>query len=310
MQGLRRLRARRRRRPGLGDVHPARQLDGRPDRHPPRRATTRTGSTGWSWCRRPCRLAHPWASSGRAARRSTGCCRSRSRPSPPLALGVVGLAGPGLDARRNRALLKLIFPDPDRVDRAVLDLMAADFAEDIEGVDRRRALLAAICSISPMWTDPRRTWRAVRKIQAPTLLLGGTQDALVPAKVLRAVLAAAPRLGGPRPRRPAARADARGPGDLPQDLRRLGCRRGRGVGGRALGDVQGHRDSAFRSTDWSCLPSARAPTSGINAPTTLPLTELGTRFNFTCTSVPPSAATAGSASRCPAPTGSTPASRS
>ena len=109
-----------------------------------------------------------------------------------VALGVVGLAGPELDARRNRALLKLIYPDPEGVDRAVLDLMAADFAEDIEGVDRRRALLAAIRSISPMWADPRYTWRAVRKVTAPTLLLGGTQDALVPAKVLRAVLAARP----------------------------------------------------------------------------------------------------------------------
>jgi pimeloyl-ACP methyl ester carboxylesterase len=109
-----------------------------------------------------------------------------------LALGLVGLAGPGLTARRNRAFLKLIYPDPDGIDRAVLDLMAADFAEEIEGVDRRRALLAATCSISGLWTDPRRTWRAVRQIEAPTLLLGGTQDALVPAKVLRAVLAKRP----------------------------------------------------------------------------------------------------------------------
>ncbi|WP_322937104.1 alpha/beta fold hydrolase [Nocardioides bizhenqiangii] len=109
-----------------------------------------------------------------------------------LALGAVGLAGPGLDARRNRALLKLIFPDPDGVDRAVLALMAADFAEDIEGVDRRRALLAATCSVSSLWADPRQTWRAIRGIQSPTLLLGGTKDALVPAKVLRSVLAARP----------------------------------------------------------------------------------------------------------------------
>jgi pimeloyl-ACP methyl ester carboxylesterase len=108
------------------------------------------------------------------------------------ALGVVGLAGPGLDARRNRAMLKLIYPDPDEVDRAVLDLLAADFAEDIEGVDRRRALVAATRSISSLWADPRHSWRAVRRVQAPTLLLGGTQDALVPAKVLRAVLAERP----------------------------------------------------------------------------------------------------------------------
>jgi pimeloyl-ACP methyl ester carboxylesterase len=109
-----------------------------------------------------------------------------------LALGVVGLAGPDLDARRNRAMLKLIYSDPDEVDPAVLDLMAADFAEDVEGVDRRRALLALTRSISALWADPRCTWRAIRKVQAPTLLLGGTQDALVPARVLRSVLGARP----------------------------------------------------------------------------------------------------------------------
>jgi pimeloyl-ACP methyl ester carboxylesterase len=86
----------------------------------------------------------------------------------------------------------LIFSDPDEIDPAVLDLMAADFAEDIEGVDRRRALLAAVCSIAQLWADPRRAWRAVRKVHAPTLVLGGTQDALVPARVLRAVLAERP----------------------------------------------------------------------------------------------------------------------
>jgi pimeloyl-ACP methyl ester carboxylesterase len=109
-----------------------------------------------------------------------------------LALGAVGLAGPELDERRNRAMLKLIYPDPDGVDRAVLDLMAADFAEEIEGMDRRAALLAATRSISVLWTSPRAVWNAVRRVQAPTLVLGGTQDALVPAKVLRAVLEARP----------------------------------------------------------------------------------------------------------------------
>jgi len=104
------------------------------------------------------------------------------------ALGAVGLAGPELNARRNRAMLRLIYPDPDGVDQAVLALMAADFAEGIDGVERRRALLAATRSISVLWADPRRVWRAVRRVQAPTLLLGGTKDALVPAKVLRSVL--------------------------------------------------------------------------------------------------------------------------
>lgn len=109
-----------------------------------------------------------------------------------LALGAVGLAGPELDERRNRAMLQLIYPDPDGVDREVLDLMAADFADDPEGVDRRGPLLAATRSIAALWTNPRRAWGAVRRVQAPTLVLGGTQDALVPAKVLRVVLAERP----------------------------------------------------------------------------------------------------------------------
>lgn len=109
-----------------------------------------------------------------------------------LALGAVGLAGPELDARRNRALLKLIYSDPDGVDQRVLDLMAADFAEDVEGVDHRRALLAATLSISRLWADPRACWSAVREVRTPTLLLGGTHDALVPARVLQAAIAARP----------------------------------------------------------------------------------------------------------------------
>lgn len=108
-----------------------------------------------------------------------------------LTLGAVGLAGPALDERRNRAMLRLIFPDPDGVDPDVMDLMAQDFAEG-EEAHRRRALRSATLSIASWWTDPRRAWRAVRGVQAPTLLLGGTHDALVPAKVLRSVLAARP----------------------------------------------------------------------------------------------------------------------
>ena len=128
-----------------------------------------------------------------------------------LALGAVGLAGPEMDERRNRAMLGLIYSDPDGVDRAVLDLMAADFAEDVDGVDRRRALLAATRSITALWTDPRSAWRAIRNVQAPTLVLGGTHDALA----------------GTRSRRPAPRADARGPRCLPRALRPLAGRRAR-----------------------------------------------------------------------------------
>lgn len=109
-----------------------------------------------------------------------------------LALGAVGLAGPSLDARRNRALLRLIYAEPDGVDQAMLDLMAADLAEEAEGVDRRRALVSATRSIAGLWADPRRTWSAVRRVRSPTLLVGGTKDALVPARVLRSVLAERP----------------------------------------------------------------------------------------------------------------------
>ena len=62
------------------------------------------------------------------------------------------------------------------------------FADDSDATDRRKALLAATRSITAMWTDPRRAWQALRRVQAPTLVLGGTHDALVPARVLRAVL--------------------------------------------------------------------------------------------------------------------------
>ncbi len=106
------------------------------------------------------------------------------------ALAAAGLTGPKLSARRNRELLKLIFPDPNAVDRRILGLMAADFAYNgISAGDRRQALLSALRSITTMWAAPWGTWRAIGKVQAPTLVLGGTRDALVPARVLRAVLA-------------------------------------------------------------------------------------------------------------------------
>ena len=109
------------------------------------------------------------------------------------ALGAVGLAGPELSARRNRAMLKLIYPDPDGVDRRVLSLMAADFADGaMDGRERRAALVSATRSIARTWTDPRGVWRAIGRVQAPTLLLGGTRDALVPARTLHAVLARRP----------------------------------------------------------------------------------------------------------------------
>ena len=106
------------------------------------------------------------------------------------ALGALGLAGPELSQQRARELLKLIYADPDAVDPRTLGLMAADFAHGgIDATDRRRALFGALGSIARIWADPRGAWRAIERVEAPTLLIGGTKDALVPARVLRAVLA-------------------------------------------------------------------------------------------------------------------------
>ncbi|WP_148612690.1 alpha/beta fold hydrolase [Nocardioides rubriscoriae] len=107
-------------------------------------------------------------------------------------LGLLGAVPEALDQRRKRALLGLIFGAPDEVNPDLLDLMAREFAEDRDpdgDADRRRALLSALRSISASWIDPRRVWRAIDAIEAPTIILGGTADALVPARVLRQVLA-------------------------------------------------------------------------------------------------------------------------
>jgi len=106
------------------------------------------------------------------------------------ALGVLG-AGGLLDERRNRHLMRLIFSEPDGVRPEFIDLMAQEYAEDDDEVvaSRRRALLSALRSIAQLWASPGRVLRAIDAVEAPTLILGGTADALVPAKVLRQVLA-------------------------------------------------------------------------------------------------------------------------
>lgn len=106
------------------------------------------------------------------------------------ALGVVGASGL-LDERRNRHLMRLIFSEPDGVRPEFIELMAKEYAEDDDAIvaSRRRALRSATRSIAHLWTRPERVLRAIDAVEAPTLILGGTADALVPAKVLRQVLA-------------------------------------------------------------------------------------------------------------------------
>ncbi len=106
------------------------------------------------------------------------------------ALGVAGRDAEDLGTRRDRRLLQLIYPDPDAVNPMVLDLLAADMSDEVMTPSQRRQhVLAATRSIAKLWTNPRHAWRAVDQIISPTLLLGGTRDALIPARVLRSVLA-------------------------------------------------------------------------------------------------------------------------
>lgn len=106
------------------------------------------------------------------------------------ALGVIG-AGNLLDERRNRHLMRLIFSEPDGVREEFIGLMAAEYADETDALvaSRRKALLSALLSIAQLWASPGRVLRAIDRVEAPTLILGGTADALVPAKVLRQVLA-------------------------------------------------------------------------------------------------------------------------
>ncbi len=111
---------------------------------------------------------------------------------------VVGLAPMALPARRMHQLMRLIFTDPQGVRPSLLQVMADDSRprDEQEAVDHRLALRLSTRSIARLWLDPRRVYRAVRAVRAPTLVLGGSSDALVPARVLRKVLALRPDWDG------------------------------------------------------------------------------------------------------------------
>ncbi len=109
---------------------------------------------------------------------------------PPPRTTLAGLLPMAVPARRTHQLMRLIFNDPSGIRPTLLEVLAADSRprDEQEAIDHKRALLESIRSIAGLWLDPRRIYRAIDAIQAPTLVLGGTADALVPARVLRRVL--------------------------------------------------------------------------------------------------------------------------
>ncbi len=108
--------------------------------------------------------------------------------------GLLPLAVPLPGRPRTHALLRLIFRDHDCVRPSLLEVMAYDAqASSVQqAADHQMALLHSIGSISAMWIDHRRVYRAIDAITVPTIVLGGSADALVPAPVLRRVLARRP----------------------------------------------------------------------------------------------------------------------
>lgn len=140
----------------------------------------------------------------------SACALRLATPSVPTLQSVLTIALPSIgggllsavthrdDNPGARALLGLIFTDPSAIRQTLLAAMAADAlsADPDQVADRGRALRSSTLSIARSWVDPRWTWKAIRAVEAPTLVLGGTADALVPARVLREVLAARPDWDG------------------------------------------------------------------------------------------------------------------
>lgn len=110
---------------------------------------------------------------------------------PPPRATLAGMLPMAVPSRRTHQLMRLIFSEPDGIRPALLDVMAADSRprDEQEAADHKQALLTSTRSIVGHWLNPRRLYRAIDAVEAPTLLLGGTSDALVPARVLRKVLA-------------------------------------------------------------------------------------------------------------------------
>lgn len=108
--------------------------------------------------------------------------------------GMLPIAVPLQGRPRSLALLRLIFPDRDAIRGSLLQVMADDAQPRSvqEANDHQQSLLHSIRSIAALWIDFRRVYRAIDAITVPTIILGGTADALVPAQVLRKVLVRRP----------------------------------------------------------------------------------------------------------------------
>ncbi|GAB2766458.1 alpha/beta fold hydrolase [Nocardioides salsibiostraticola] len=108
--------------------------------------------------------------------------------------GMLPIAVPLPGRPRSLALLRLIFPDRDAIRESLLQVMADDAQPRTvqEATDHQQSLLHSIRSIAALWIDFRRVYRAIDAITVPTIILGGTADALVPAQVLRKVLVRRP----------------------------------------------------------------------------------------------------------------------
>jgi pimeloyl-ACP methyl ester carboxylesterase len=120
------------------------------------------------------------------------------RPEPMIlgtiaALSVPGLAQNLLD-RRLRALgpeglvkntLALVAADPSRVDASVVDAHVRLTRERIQlGRQNARAFIQASRSIAFRMADPR-FWTRVSAIRAPTLIIHGALDRLIPLSAAR-----------------------------------------------------------------------------------------------------------------------------
>ena len=120
------------------------------------------------------------------------------RPEPAMlgamaALSLPGLANLILDRRSRRVgpeglvrtTLALVCADPDRVDPALVEAHV-ELTREREhlGPQNARAFIQASRSIGLRMADPR-FWSRVARVQAPTLVIHGSRDRLIPVAAAR-----------------------------------------------------------------------------------------------------------------------------